>query len=721
MSNPIVVGSGRGEAPTEVSISEPLGSGAPANGVSVAVPFIVDAGNSNLGTLAAGATWTGTWVDLVGYAQIATSFKSDQDGEFSFQFSSDGITADRTVPIVGTYSLPANTDSPQMLAPVRRFYRAIFKNTGGVQANLRIQTMLGANAASFKTRLVDQPSIFASVDIAKTIGFARTEGGGVIRNQSITAEGHSEVSVLGPTTAFGEVAVASDSAIVQLQNFHLIDSNPRLIQSQKTAGASFQIGTGNERYLLIASTGAGAGGSVLGGSVRRVPYRAGQGSKIAFTARFTTPTAGTEQWAGLGDVCDGFAIGCNGTVVGLKHWRYGQREVRTLQVTVAAAGAETATVTLNGVTKTVALVAGGLAITANALARADYSATGGGWDAYAITISGVYYVVFVSRTAAPLTGVYSLASTGVAAGTFARTTPGVVPTTDWIPQTDWNVDVFDGSSTFDAPNDANPSGMDLVPTNLNVFRLQFQYLGAGKVGFRIESTETGQLVLANILQWAGANTLSSFGTIALPIQLYASNGAVATDIKVATASIYGGVEGARQVTGPGSVVRNSKTGIGGTETAVFAIYNPLIVNGQYNTAPIVLSEIVLTNSGGNGIVNWRVVRNATLGSGATATSVFTQPSTVTPLLVDTTFSTGASGGEEVFATYQPPNTTSTRTFDIANADIGRLYPGESLVVLASTPGSNITAAATATYRWDCLGASRPGLAPRRRFCASMGG
>ena len=51
-------------------------------------------------------------------------------------------------------------------------------------------------------------------------------------------------------------------------------------------------------------------------------------------------------------------IGCNGSEVGILYRAFGQRELRKLTVSAAATGAETATVTLNSQSRTVALTSG---------------------------------------------------------------------------------------------------------------------------------------------------------------------------------------------------------------------------------------------------------------------------------------------------------------------------------------------------------------------------
>ncbi len=654
--------------------------------------------NTTTESLVAGQTWTGDWTDTNGFAQIVTAFKATQDGTFTMEFSSDGATAQRTI---GPYTLPANTDSPQPLAPIRRFYRASFTNISESTAVLNIETTLRTFPGLFKTRLQDAPGPLSPADLTRAVLFGKTEGGGVQVNGSMTAEGHAEIAVVAPRTAFGELAVASDVPGIQRSHFQY-GFNARLDRRRLIGSATYDKGTGNEKTLMIASTGTTPGSIATGGSSRREVYFAGMGKKIEFTTRFTTPTAGTEQWMGLGDERDGLALGCDGETVGLRHWYFGQHEVRTLEIATAANAVENATITLDGQTKVVALInaSGNKNITANAIAAADYSTVGNGWDAYSYASGSSVYVVFVSHQAKPLTGTYSLTSTGATIGTFTRTMAGVVPTVEWIPQTQWEYDRFDGASTPTKPVLTNPSGFELDPTDLGVYKLSIQYLGNGDLLFFVENPTNGQFCAAHLIARAGQFAQTSFGNMALPITLYASNGATSTDVRVATASYYAANEGERIMVGTSVPVGNLRTGIT-SEVAIISIRNPLVWNGEPNTIPLIITHFDLTNTGGTGMVTWRFVRNGTLGSGATATASFAQADETSPVLVDTTYVGSVIGGTRTGLAYQAPNQGTQRIFDHKGTDAGRVYPGETVTLVASVnTGAAITCGAALNIRAD---------------------
>lgn len=659
---------------------------------------VQNVGNTLLSTLGDGATFTGTWSDTNHTSMIVTSFRTDRDVSITMQFSSDGTNVHSSI---GPYVLKANTNSPQVLTPSRRYYRILIANGSGDTANVATETRFYSNSGQLYARFQDTPNQLSSAIYTKALNIGQTEGGGVFVNQSISAEGHAEVAILAPRTAFGELAIAADAAGIQRSHFQY-GFNSRLDRRRLTGSATFDRGTGTEKTLMIASTGTTPGSVAIGGSAKREVYFAGMGKKIEFTARFTTPTTGTEQWIAFGDERDGLGIGCNGSSFGIRHWYFGQYEVRTLEITTAATGTETATVTLNGVAVEVALVnaSSNKNITANAIAKADYSSTGSGWNAYAYASGSSVYVVFVSRTAESLTGTFSLSSTGGAAGTFSRTVAGAAPTVDWIPQTSWSYDRFDGTSSAEAPVTTNPSGFAIDPTDLGVYKFSVQYLGNGDLLFFVENPANGQFCAAHLIARAGEFAQTSFGNMALPMTLYASNGATSNDIRVATASYYVANEGDRTLSGVSVPVRNFRTGVN-SEVAIVSIRNPLVWNGEPNTIPLIMTDFDLTNTAGTGIASWRIVRNATLGTGASATASFVQPDANSPMLIDTTYAGAVTEGVDFAYAYQAPNQGTQRKFEFKSTDAGRIYPGETITICCSVnTGAGITCGAAFNVRQD---------------------
>lgn len=86
-----------------------------------------------------------------------------------------------------------------------------------------------------------------------------------------------------------------------------------------------------------------------------------------------------------------------------------------------------------------------------------------------------------------------------------------------IPQGEWNGDVLDGSGTLE-----NLSGVQIDMSHLNVFWIDLQWLGAGRVRFGILSP-TGARVTCHTFENANANTSAYMATATLPLRMEIEN------------------------------------------------------------------------------------------------------------------------------------------------------------------------------------------------------
>jgi hypothetical protein len=307
-------------------------------------------------------------------------------------------------------------------------------------------------------------------------------------------------------------------------------------------------------FEWVCTTSTNAAGSASLATRRAVRYRAGFGSLYRFTARFSSPKANSFQFAGCGNIGCALGFGYNGTEFGILYRNSGRAEIRRLTVSVGAGGAETATVTLNGVAFTVNLTAG----TAKHAAFQIASATFAGWS---VSHNGAT-VTFVATTSGVRSGTYSFSSTGTAAGTIAQVRSGGAYTDTWIPQSQWNIDKMDGRG---------PSGLTLDQTKGNVFEIQHQYLGYGMMSFALENSGWG--VFQEVHRIENANKVSGPTLINPIMRLFyeATNLGNTSSLAVYGASAAGFVEGnnghPRNPDGHG----NSKTGVGTTFTNILSI------------------------------------------------------------------------------------------------------------------------------------------------------
>ncbi len=113
------------------------------------------------------------------------------------------------------------------------------------------------------------------------------------------------------TTAFGELAVAEETAQIQLQFPLGID--PNLVTTSVTSAGTV---ISNSPFASI-QTGASTTSSASFQSVDYLHYRPGQGAALVFTAIFSSGVSGSQQYVGLGDNYNGFFFGWNGSTFGI--------------------------------------------------------------------------------------------------------------------------------------------------------------------------------------------------------------------------------------------------------------------------------------------------------------------------------------------------------------------------------------------------------------------
>lgn len=445
--------------------------------------------------------------------------------------------------------------------------------------------------------------------------------------------------------------------------------NGRMATTRTTGSGSVSVVDG----LAVVTTTAAANSSAPIETRRALRYVNGVGGRVLAAGYHTPGGPGSRTEIGLGDVSDFLGLGYDGAAFGIWHRRQGRREIRTLTVTVGSGGAENVTVTLDGAAKVVAS-GGALSTTALAdlLAAQDWSTLGAGWDAQAVGAT----VVFLSRSAAPRSGAYSLASTGTAAGTVAQTTAGAVPTETHYPQASWSEDTC--------------SWLD--PQKGNVGALRYQWLGFGELGFLLEDPALGLPVPIHRVRYANANTVTSLRNPQLPVRLFASTGADATAATVRSASAMAFRESLADVSDVLAYSWNAegaKTSIT-TEAAVLSVRNALVVNGAANRTRVTLTGISCHGEGtGGNALTVRIWRGATIG-GTPSWSSVNADSVCHQDTGGTTVSDGTRLWSARFA-----RSTGDRV-DLTPLGI-TLAPGEHITV-TMTSASNVDASVSLTWR-----------------------
>lgn len=645
------------------------------------VQSVTDTGNTNTGTLAAGATWTGNWRDTNLCGQVVTSFKSSQAGTFQLQLSTDGVTADSTI---GPFTLAANTNSPQTVIPTRKFYRASYTNTSGSTANLRIETRLVQSPGDLTSRIEQSVSGVSPAVIAKSILIGVEENGATYTNVKVRQQGALAVHVDDPVGAFGELLVAEMTPRVQIDAvFGLLSTDHETL----TDGSSGSVTTSGS--MFICQTGTSVGGYGVLRSRRIVRYRPGQGMRLRFSGLFTTGIADSLQFAGGYTATEAIGFGYNGADFGVFRREAGSTKIVRLTVTAAAAGAETITVTLNSVAFTVA-TGGALATTALVAERIAENIAATGWTSTVSPTSNGSTVTFIQQTPAVADGTYSLSSTGTVTGTFATIQAGVANVTTganvFIAQDDWNLDVMDGSDSA-----MNPSGLLLDPTKLNVYEVGVPYLGGGAITYYVRLPGGGHQEVHRI-EWPNSQTVPNMKNPTLRMGWFAASLGSTTNLTVKGASAAGLTEG------PVLPIRDSfgtsRSGFTAdtTEYVAFVIRVAGVFGNTINLREVVPFSVLVGTETSNRIVRVRLVLNPTLTGtvdwsyvdSATSCVEVATPTALTP-----------TGGTTVANSVSASGSPSL--LSLSNVGL-RLQPGYTLAVCLQT--ANSTAVTTSAMNWN---------------------
>lgn len=410
----------------------------------------------------------------------------------------------------------------------------------------------------------------------------------------------------GSTAAFGEFQFAELTPLVQADAVYGV-SNDLLDQTQTYTALGGLAGIGSTVSGQFNMFGVQSSSTQYSYGVIRTKrfmrYRPGQGAVGRFTAKFTASgpvgigstyigIPNTQQRAGLFNQEDALQIGYNGTDFGVLISRQGKAHIHRLTVTAGPAASTNATIVLNSVSYTVPLVSGETtAETAARIARFAYT----GWLAEQIGDQ----VTFLSTSTAPQEGTYSFTH-ATATATFALVRAGVSAQDNWIPQSQWNGDQMTGVG-----GTTNPTGAKLDPSKLNVYQIQYRWLGAGIIRFSVEDPRDngyGALIVMHTIHWSNKYTVTHLGNPAMKLGLVAYNLDGPTGIVTVTSGSWMmGVEGKIiQNDYPRSTSASKTSLAANTLHHLLSIQNPIVRSNVLNAKEVnPLDLTVGTKSAGN--------------------------------------------------------------------------------------------------------------------------
>lgn len=382
-------------------------------------------------------------------------------------------------------------------------------------------------------------------------------------------------------SAFGEPI--SIPIIPAIQFDAVYDIDPREIDTFTALGGN--VSQRDSHFVIDARTSYG-GYAVLR-SRRLLRYRPGQGGIARFTAKFENPSPNATLRAGLFTQEQALQVGYDGNQFGILRSNGGRAHIAKLELATAAAGAETANLTLNGTSYSISISVANTITNATTIANTLINL---GTVPWTIEQEGGN-VYFLSNSLGNLSGQFSYTSSGSSTGTVIERQSGNATTNYWTYQADWNQDKLDGSGA---------SGMTLDPSKLNVFQINYRWLGSGKIQFSIEDDVTGDLIPFHSIHYTNRHSEPHLNNPSFRLGYVAANlSGLGSNSKVGGASAMAGIEGQiptnTYTTGKGS---GTKTNLAsGSLHHMMSVRNSLIHAGKINLRNLQILKLSLSYAG----------------------------------------------------------------------------------------------------------------------------
>ena len=470
---------------------------------------------------------------------------------------------------------------------------------------------------------------------------------------------------------FGESVVVNDSPTIQISNQYEIDPAVRedLEIFEGTGGSA-----DNNGNLFRCQSGTSVGGFGVIRSKATARYRPGQGIVARFTAAFTTGIATSLQFGGLFSLTETLAFGYDGSSFSAIHEYDGVAEIQSLQVTVAATVGANCTVTIDGDAVAIALTVATVQTNAEQI-RAGLEANG--------TISGKWRfeqvddkVICIAKAVGNKTSTmsYAAGTTGSAAA-FTEVAAGVTKTSNNTAQASWDSAPFTG---FD-------------PTQLNIYQVEYGYLGAAGPRFSVYNPATGSFQVVFQGLWANTHTTPLFGNPDMKIGWAAASlGSSGTNLTVTGASAFVAIQGQEEVQNASRAFRNSKASISTTLTNVLTIENRIVYGTRFNLGDILPVSVSVDNDHTKGIIV-EIYKNATLGG----TTNFQYVNENNSIAITDIAGTTVTGGTLVGSFTVPKDGDAEQ--DLTQLKIV-LFPEERITVAVKTVSGTATNT-TAAFTW----------------------
>ena len=460
-------------------------------------------------------------------------------------------------------------------------------------------------------------------------------------------------------TAFGENSNGELTPIFQINATYGIFSD---VLTVTDAGSSGTTTTVDDMYTCQTGTTAGGLASIL--TFRQLKVRQGQGGGCRLTGKFTTGVADSQQAAGIITAENAFSFGYIGTSFGIIHAFDGEAESQELTVTTPAAGAETATVTIDGVAHVIALTLGSgtvqhtafeIATELNAIPVPNYTIT-----------SNNDQVIAQALISGPM-GSFAFSSTGAAVAAWLQITAGVDVTVNFTPQASWSEDDRLSGDTQDI----------LDPTKGNVYQIQGG-MGFDGVAFYVKDSKTTDFIKVHIIQYGNQNTtpLTTNPTYRAGWLVRSLGSTTNLTVQGDSAAIYN--EGRIERVAQPLSDENNQLAVGLVQTNVIAFRNRSTFAGKVNRIEV-FPNLFTAATEANKAAVFQLIINPTF-TGDEDWSYFDKDTSITEIMTD---ALSLVGGRVVGSAVVSAGTSFPIRFNVTREQVTAFGPTISLALVAN--------------------------------------
>lgn len=243
------------------------------------------------------------------------------------------------------------------------------------------------------------------------------------------------------------------------------------------------------------------------------------------------------------------------------------------------------------------------------------------------------------------------------------------------------------SAWLDPLDGSGPSGETISHTNLNVFFIGFEYLGAGPMFVFWQPADERAPVLVHFEKYANLFTEPSTHNPNYHFMMFADNKAATSDMIVRSSSYAYFIEGKTSFIelhqphfSSGFQTATTVT----TEAAIFTIRNKLIYAGKVNFIDAFLEHVVanIEANNANNLGSVRLIKNATLGG----TPVYNDVHATNSIMEIDVAGTTVTGGTELFTV--PLAGKNDKLIEILSGFKFLINPGDSVTVAGTSVNSS---------------------------------